>query len=140
MESSNNIYPALPRWIAVVYTLLVAITIPWTVYLALTLPTKQLSRHWDAAWVGLDVAIAFVLILNAIFSYLESKWLVISATATTTLLLTDAWFDVTTAHAGKPFIESLASALLIEFPLAILTFNVALKIMGSRPAEPKKFQ
>src|SRR5487761_1833482 len=116
MNKSDGIFPTLPRWVALAYGLLVVITVPWTVYLGLTLPEKHLSRHWDAAWVGLDIAIAFVLILNAIFSYLESNWLVLSATATTTLLLTDAWFDVITARAGRPLVESLASAVFIEIP------------------------
>lgn len=127
---SNSIYPALPRWIAAAYALLVLITIPWTVYLGLTLPTRHLSHHWDAAWVGLDIAIALVLVLNAIFSYFESRWLILSATATTTLLITDAWFDVMTARIGRPLLESLASAIFIEIPLAILTFNIALKTMS----------
>lgn len=126
----SPIYPALPRWIAVAYGILVVITVPWTVYLGITLPTKELSSHYDISWVGLDVAIAFMLILNALFSYFESKWLVLSATATSTLLITDAWFDVITAKAGKPYHEAMASALFIELPLAILTFHVALRIMN----------
>ena len=126
----SPIYPALPRWIAGAYALLVVITIPWTVYLGITLPTKELSTHWDISWVGLDVAIAFMLVLNAIFSYLESKWLVLSATATSTLLVTDAWFDVITAKSGRPYHEAIASALFIELPLAALTFHVALRIMN----------
>jgi hypothetical protein len=126
----SPIYPALPRWIAGAYGLLVVITIPWTVYIGVTLPAKQLSTHWDVSWVGLDVAIAFMLVLNAVFSYFESKWLVLSATATSTLLATDAWFDVVTARAGRPYHEAVASALFIELPLAILTFHVALRIMN----------
>jgi hypothetical protein len=126
----SPIYPALPRWIAGAYTLLVAITVPWTIYLGITLPTKELSTHYDISWVGLDIAIAFLLVLNAVFSYLESKWLVLSATATSTLLITDAWFDVVTARAGRPFHDAMASALFIELPLAILTFHVAFRIMN----------
>lgn len=126
----SPIYPALPRWIAGAYALLVVVTVPWTVYLGITLPTKELSTHWDISWVGFDIAIAFMLILNALFSYLESKWLVLSATATSTLLVTDAWFDVITARPGRPYHEAIASALFIELPLAILTFHVALRIMN----------
>lgn len=130
MDTTKRIYPALPHWTAALYGLLVAITIPWTVYIGLTLPTKHVSQHWDVAWVGLDVAIAIFLILNAIFSYLESKWLVMSATATSTLLIVDAWFDIITARHGRPFDTSLATALFVEIPLAILTFNIALKIIN----------
>lgn len=130
MDASKRIYPAIPHWVAALYGLLVVVTIPWTVYIGLTLPEKNLSQHWDAAWVGLDITIAVFLILNAVFSYLESKWLVMSATATSTLLLIDAWFDVVTARYGRPFDISLASAILVELPLAILTFRIALRIIN----------
>jgi hypothetical protein len=129
MDVTKSIYPRLPHWVAGIYGLLAVITMPWTIYLALTLPKKHLSTHWDVAWVGLDIAIVAMLILNAVYSYLESKWLVMSATATTTLLITDAWFDVTSAHRGAPFLEAVASAVLIELPLAVLTFTVALRIV-----------
>ena len=29
--------------------------IPWIVYLALSLPSRQVSSHYDVAWVGFDV-------------------------------------------------------------------------------------
>lgn len=133
METPKPIYPAQPRWIAVVYGLLALVTMPWTIYLAVTLPSRHLSRHWDVAWVGLDVAIVIVLILNAVYSRSRSKWLAMSATATTTLLLVDAWFDIMSARPGKAFIEALVLALLVEVPLALLTFRVAIKILNRGP-------
>jgi hypothetical protein len=129
MDVSKSIYPALPRWVAVMYAVLAVVTIPWAIYLAVSLPTKHLSTHWDISWVGLDTAIVFLLILNAVYSYLESKWLVMSATATSTLLLVDGWFDVMSSHPGKQLIQALAMALLVELPLAILTFRVALRLV-----------
>ncbi len=129
MDVTKSIYPALPHWVAGMYGLLAIIIMPWTVYLALTLPTRHLARHWDVAWVGLDIAILLLLILNAVYSYRESKWLVMSATATTALLLLDGWFDVMSAQSGRPFIEALALAILIELPLALLTFRVALRLV-----------
>ena len=129
MDVTKSIYPALPRWVAGIYGLLALVTMPWTIYLAVTLPTRHLSRHWDVAWVGLDIAIVAMLILNAVYSYFESKWLVMSATATTTLLVVDGWFDVMSSGSGKPFIEALTLALLIELPLAVLTLSVALRLV-----------
>ena len=129
MDVTKPIFPAIPRWVAGVYGLLALITMPWAIYLALTLPTRHLSRHWDISWVGLDIFIIVLLILNAVYSYFESKWLVMSATATSTLLLADAWFDVTTSRAGKPFVEAFTVALLIELPLALITLNIALRLV-----------
>jgi hypothetical protein len=115
--------------VAALYALLAVVLVPWTIYLGTSLPVRHLSRHWDVSWVGLDVAIAGMLVLNAVFSYLGSKWLVISASFTTALLCTDAWFDVMSAHSGAPFDQALASALFVELPLALMTFLVALRIV-----------
>ncbi len=43
-----------------------------------------------------------------------------------------------TAHAGKPFLEAFASAFLIEIPLAIMKFNVEVKILNRTHAELQK--
>ena len=129
MDTTKRIYPALPHWVAWMYGLLALVTIPWTIYLAATLPTRHLSPHWDASWVGLDIAIITMLGVNAINSYLESKWLVMSATATSTLLIIDAWFDLTSARGARDVSEAILMALLIELPLAIVTFLVALRLV-----------
>jgi hypothetical protein len=129
MDVTKRIYPALPHWVAVMYGGFAVVTVPWVIYLGQTLPTRHITRHWDASWVGLDIAIVAMLLLNAIFSYRESKWLVMSATATATLLVADAWFDIMSEHAGKPLIEAISLAILVELPLAILTFSVALRIV-----------
>jgi hypothetical protein len=42
-----------------------------------------------------------------------------------TLLLADAWFDVSTASAGFDRTLSLTEALLLELPLAFCAFMVA---------------
>ena len=129
MDVSERIYPALPHWVAIIYGFFAVVTVPWIIYLAVSLPTRHLSRHWDVSWVGLDIAIVLFLLLNAYFSYKESKWLVMSATATATLLVTDAWFDVMSEHSGHPLMEAIALAVFIELPLAVLTFSVALRVV-----------
>jgi hypothetical protein len=122
-------YPSLPHWVAAIYALLAVVLIPWIIYLGITLPVRHVSRHWDISWVGLDVAIVGMLLLNAVFSYKKSKWLVVSTSCTAALLCTDAWFDIMSAHGGAPFRQALASALLVELPLAILTLGIALRIV-----------
>ncbi|HVC35902.1 MAG TPA: hypothetical protein VNE40_00440 [Candidatus Dormibacteraeota bacterium] len=129
MDATEPILPALPKWISLSYITLAAVTIPWTVYLGFSLPTHQIYHNWDVAWAGLDVGIIIALLLNGIFSYLESKWLVLSGTATSTLLIVDAWFDIVSARPGRPLKEAVILALLIELPLALITFWVALKLV-----------
>jgi len=38
------------RWVAPVFIFCSLVLIPWIVYLGLSLPTRQLSRHYDIAW------------------------------------------------------------------------------------------
>jgi len=129
MDTTRKIYPALPHWVAAIYAILALIVAPWIIYLGISLPTRHLSSHWDLSWVGLDIAIVTLLMLNAYYSYKESKWLVMTATATTTALIIDGWFDIASARPGKDFAIALAMALLIELPLAIITFRIALKLV-----------
>src|SRR5690348_11610727 len=38
-----------------------ALLLPWTLVLALRLPARHTTQHWDVAWVGFDVALAAAL-------------------------------------------------------------------------------
>lgn len=94
-----------------------AVLIPWIVYLGFSLPTRQVSRHYDAAWVGFDV---FELIALAATGYLalrRSRYLALASASAATLLITDAWFDVVTSPRHK-LLEAVVLAVAIELPLA----------------------
>jgi hypothetical protein len=93
--------------------------IPWTVYLASTLPRHYVASHWRFTWVGFDIALMVALALTAWRGFRREPRFPTTAVVTATLLTVDAWFDITTASkADRPV--SLASALLVEVPLAIL--------------------
>lgn len=113
-----------PRWIAPVFFLLAAVLLPWTVYLGFSLPDRVVSRHWDVAWVGFDVALLLALLATGWTAYRRSTWLVSAATAAATLVLCDAWFDVLTSHGGE-LAAALAEAALVELPLAGLCLYIA---------------
>jgi hypothetical protein len=99
--------------------------LPWTAYLAQTLPSRHVVRHWDIAWVGLDL-IEAVAALATVVALLRSSPLLATVAATTgTLLVCDAWFDVVTAHPGSEFRATVATAALGELPLAVLCFWLA---------------
>ena len=59
-----------------------------------------------------------VLAATGFFALRRSHFLAVGATAAATLLVVDAWFDVMTSPPGSQFLQSLASAVLIELPLA----------------------
>jgi hypothetical protein len=90
----------------------------WIVYIAIRLPRHYIANHWDLAWVGLDVAQVLMLLLAAWAAWRRRALLIIFSTSAATLLMLDAWFDVTTARGGD-FDESLVLALVFEVPFAI---------------------
>jgi hypothetical protein len=52
-------------------------------------------------------------------------WFEGAATATATLLLVDAWFDVLTASTRTEFVLAIAEAAFVELPLAVLCLLLA---------------
>ncbi len=91
--------------------------LPWTVFLAETLPAEQMSTNYDAAWAGFDVLLGLTLASTAYFALRRSRYLATAASATATLLVVDAWFDVLTTP-GAQRIESILLAAFVELPLA----------------------
>ena len=86
--------PVEPRWIVAILALVSIALLPWVLWLTVTLPSRHVSEHWDAAWVGLDVAEIVAFALTAFATWRRKPWLQAAAAAAGTLLLTDAWFDV----------------------------------------------
>src|SRR5689334_8099220 len=123
MTTANECAPdstamrAAPHWVAPVFALLGAATLPWTVYLAMTLPPQINSHHYRLAWVGFDIMLIAVLLLTAYFAWRGRPLVGLFAAITATMLFLDAWFDVTTAsRADRP--AAILSAVLVELPLA----------------------
>ncbi len=99
--------------------------IPWIVVLALTLPHHYLAGHWTLTWVGFDVVLLGCLASTAWLAWRRRQAVVIAAFITATLLACDAWFDITTSSGRTDTIVAIASALLLELPLATFLFVVA---------------
>jgi hypothetical protein len=97
-------------------------------FLAYTLPARHRVAHWDAIWVGFDLALALALLLTAVAAIRGRHWLAIPATASGTLLVCDAWFDVLTARGTHELTTALLEAGLIEIPLAALCVWMALRV------------
>lgn len=105
------------RWAGPAFALFTIILLPWTIYLGFSLPSHQLSSHYDIAWSGFDVLLMAALASTAYFALRRSRYLAPAATATATLLVVDAWFDVMTSPSNQ-LAQSLLLAVLIELPLA----------------------
>jgi hypothetical protein len=114
-----------PRWVAPLYLSLSVLLVPWIVYLAFARPAEFGDGHYRVAWVGLDAMEAIALALTARLAYRRSTWVDIAATATATLLIVDAWFDLMTATPGWQLTQSILAAALLEIPLALLSLWIA---------------
>lgn len=100
------------------YLLAALALIPWTVYLALTLPRRDVTAHYRGAWVGFDILLVGVIVLTAYFAFRIDPRVQLPATATATLLVVDAWFDVMTSSGRDARGVALLMAVCIELPAA----------------------
>jgi hypothetical protein len=114
-----------PRWIVPLFGLAALLLVPWVVLVIVSLPSAHRAAHWDIAWAGFDVALALLLVTVAVATWRGSPWLEGAATATATLLVVDAWFDVLTSSTRAELVVSIAEAVLVELPLAILCLLLA---------------
>jgi hypothetical protein len=113
------------RWAGPLFALFSLIMLPWLIYLAASLPSRQQSPHYDIAWTGFDVILLAGLASTAYFALRRSRYLAISAAATGTLLLVDAWFDVMTSP-GNQLAQALVLAVAVELPLAAVCLWLSL--------------
>ena len=104
--------------------------LPWSGWLAATLPATAQARHWWLAWAGLDAAEALAALATAVLLRRGDPRAALTAVAGGTLLLTDAWFDVCTAPPGPGHLVAVAEAALAEVPLAAAAFWLALTLAG----------
>jgi len=116
----------VPAWIGPVFLILALGTIPWTVYLAMVMPTHAENSNYRSARVGFDVGLIVLLLLTAVLAYRGSWYVTMAATATATALVIDAWFDVVTAPHTNDLIVALLTAFLGELPMAGLCLWAAL--------------
>ena len=116
------------RFIMVVTSACVLL-IPWTVFLAVTLPRRYVAGHWSLTWVGFDVGLGVCLAATAILAWHARQALIPACFITATLLVCDAWFDITTASTLGDTVFSILSAAFVELPLACLLSVVGVRLL-----------
>jgi hypothetical protein len=122
---------ALARMRRIRVVLMVGATIgliPWTAYLALTLPDKYVAHNWTASWVGFDILLLGFMATTAVLGLLRRQLLILTAFTTGIMLICDAWFDVMTAAPADRWL-SVLTAVLGELPLAVVLITGALRIL-----------
>jgi len=93
--------------------------LPWTVDLAVSLPHRYLTPHWNIVWSGFDALLLTVLAAAAIETIRRRRPAVPLMVAAATLLTCDAWFDVTTGWGTPDLSAALLNAAGVELPLAV---------------------
>ncbi len=117
-----------PRWVAPLFLVLSIGLLPWIVYLAFSLPTREVANHYRTSWVGFDVFLVIVMARTAWLGFKGRRQVELTAVVTATLLIVDAWFDVTTAQPGWPRAEALLLAGFVELPTALLALYISRRV------------
>ncbi|TYK46261.1 hypothetical protein [Actinomadura decatromicini] len=121
------------RWLGWAFIGGAAAMAPWIWGLARTMPSTAVVPNWSTAWVGLDLMEAAALLGTGLLLVRRDERYRTVAAVTATLLVTDAWFDVTTATPGAHRALSVALAVGAELPIAILC--AALAVRAFTPGE-----
>lgn len=118
------------RAVRAIVTIGAVVMVPWTIYLALSLPRRVVTDHWRGAWVGFDLLLAGALASTAWFAWRRRQLLVVGLATSAVLLVCDAWFDVTLTRGSDRWV-SLAMALLVELPLAAMFGRAIMALQGA---------
>jgi hypothetical protein len=105
------------------------VLLPWIVYLATALPDHHPENAWNVAWVGFDVLLLLGMFVTTWGAWHKRQFVVVASVFTATLLLCDAWFDISLDWGTPDETASVLSALFAELPLAGYLFYAALRIL-----------
>jgi hypothetical protein len=103
--------------------------LPWIAYLAASLPRSHSVRAWNVAWVGFDVLLAVCFGITGWWLLQRRQVAILGLSVTATLLLCDAWFDVSLGWGSSEQLWAIVSAALLELPIAALMVASALRIL-----------
>ena len=105
------------------------VMLPWIGYLASSLPLAESGGAWRVAWVGFDIMLAFVLMTTAWLGFRRRQVAILGLLVASTMLVTDAWFDVALSYGTREQWGAILSAALLEVPFAILLASSAISIL-----------
>lgn len=103
----------------------------WMVYLVLDLPVSYRAQNWDIAWIGFDSGMLLSLSTTAWSLWYRRQLAIPAAMISATFLVVDAWFDVITSQVGFDLDAALASALVIELPMAFFLIDFSRRAIRS---------
>ena len=105
------------------------VLVGWIIVLVLTLNRDYTATHWRLAWVGFDAVLLAAFAATG-WAFWRGRQIVIAfLLITATLLCCDAWFDVILDLGSSGVWVSIASAIIVEIPLALLMFNASRRLI-----------
>lgn len=110
------------RRILVVATAAAVFLVPWVALLAVTLPQHEQTHLWRTTWVGFDIALLLGFASMAWLGWRNRQLVMTAMVVTATLMLCDAWFDLTLSWGGREQTASILTAAFGEVPFAVFLF------------------
>lgn len=105
------------------------VLVGWIIVLVFTLHRSFHAHYWRAAWVGFDIVLLFGFAATG-WAFWRGRQIVIACLLVTgTLLCCDAWFDVMLDLGTSGQWVSIASAIVVELPIAFLMFTGARRLI-----------
>jgi hypothetical protein len=125
-----GIYLARGRRLGALVSIIACVVlVGWIIVLVLTLHRSFHAQHWKGAWVGFDLILLAAFAATG-WAFWRGRQIVIAFLIVTgTLLCCDAWFDVVLDAGSSDVWLSVASAVIVELPLAFLMFNAARRLI-----------
>jgi hypothetical protein len=105
------------------------VMLPWIGYLATALPLAESGGAWRVAWVGFDLMLALVLMTTAWLGFHRRQVAILGLLVASTMLFTDAWFDVALSYGTREQWGAVLSAAFLEIPFAVLLASSAILIL-----------
>ncbi|MFY4721394.1 hypothetical protein [Streptomyces sp. LaBMicrA B280] len=102
---------AKKKWTFIGLAAAAVLLVPWMVMLAMTLPGRTTVDHWPLAWTGLDVLMAAGCAATALLGLRADPRARLTASATASMAVLDAWFDITTADSGSALLQAVGCAV-----------------------------
>ena len=105
------------------------VLVGWIIVLLLTLHRHIIATHWRLAWIGFDIVLLAAFAATG-WAFWSGRQIVIACLlVTATLLCCDAWFDVILDLGTSGMWMSIASAVIVELPIAFLMFSAARRLI-----------
>jgi len=129
-----HLHPSLSRraqFVSLFFFAWAVALIPWTFFLAFSLPPRYDANHWRLLWTGFDAALICVLLLAAWAAWYRRQILAAITIVAGTLLYCDAWFDMVTSFGHRDEWLTLLTGFGLEVPLGSFFFWLYRRIVMS---------